>query len=279
MNKKSLLTKFNSAQLTAVLSAILFLFPIYWMVVTSLKPVTALFTSPPELWPSNPTFKPYIDNFIKDQSIFGYIGNSTIISIGTLVLTLLLATPFAFALARHNIKGKAAILILLLTIQMLPNIMMAMPLFIIFSKMGLLNSFTSLIIANTTHSLPFAILMLRPYFLSVPRGLEEAALVDGCNKFTAFYRIVLPVVKPGIVTVGALSFLYAWGDFLFALIFTTDKALHPLTMGLYKFINEYGAEWNNLMAVATVAALPIILIFILLQKHIVGGLVAGSVKD
>jgi multiple sugar transport system permease protein len=267
------------AQLTALFSTILFLFPIYWMIVTSLKPVTELFSSPPKLWPENPTFKPYVDNFIHDQTIFGYIGNSVIISTGTLFLTLILATPFAFALARQNIKGKSAILVLLLTIQMLPNIMMAIPLFIIFSKIDLLNSFTSLIIANTTHALPFAILMLRPYFLSVPGSLEEAALVDGCNKFTAFYRVILPVVKPGVITVGALSFLYAWGDFIFALIFTTDKALHPLTMGLYKFISEYGAEWNNLMAVATIASLPIILIFILLQKHIVGGLVAGSVKD
>lgn len=267
------------AQLVALLSTILFLFPIYWMVVTSLKPITELFTSSPNLWPNHPSFEPYVENFIKDQSILGYIGNSMIISTGTLILTLILATPFAYALARLHLRGKSAILILLLTIQMLPSIMMAMPLFIIFSKINLLNSFTSLIIANTTHTLPFAVLMLRPYFLSVPKGLEEAALVDGCNKFSAFYKIIIPVVRPGIITVGALSFLYAWGDFLFALIFTTDKALHPLTMGLYKFINEYGAEWNNLMAVATISSLPIILIFIVLQKHIVGGMVAGSVKD
>ncbi|MEW9668113.1 carbohydrate ABC transporter permease [Ammoniphilus sp. 3BR4] len=263
----------------AILSTFLFLFPIYWMVVTSLKPMSELFSSPPHLFPYEMTWKAYIDNFVKDQSIFKYIFNSAVISFGTLILTLLLATPFAYAMARYKLRGLSIILILLLTIQMLPSIMMAMPLFIVFSKLGLLNSFTSLIVANTTHTLPFAVLMLRPYFLAVPKGLEEAALIDGCNKFSAFWRVMVPCIKHGILTVGALCFLYAWGDFLFALIFTTDKSIHPLTMGLYKFITEYGAQWNNLMAVATISSLPIILIFIALQKHIVGGITSGAVKD
>ncbi|TDF93302.1 carbohydrate ABC transporter permease [Paenibacillus piri] len=249
------------------------------MIVTSIKPMDELFAKPPHYFPHAPSFSSYIDNFIKNREMLGYIGNSFIIATGSMLLTLLLAAPAAYGLARLPMKGKAAILILLLATQMLPSIMLAMPLFIAFSKINLINSFTALIIANTTHSLPFAILVLRPYFLALPAGLEEAAMIDGSNKFSAFALIVLPLVKPGLLTVGAFCFLWGWGDFLFALTLTTNEAIRPLTMGLYKFIGEYGTQWNNLMAVATIAALPIILIFITMQKYIVGGLTNGAMKD
>jgi len=267
------------AMAVAILSTLLFLFPIYWMVITSIKPMNELFASPPNFFPLEPTFDAYIDNIIKNQSMLGYIANSFVISFGTLILSLILAAPVAYALARLDIKGKSLILIILLTTQMLPSIMLAMPLFIFFSKMGLINSFTALIIANTTHALPFAILVLRPYFLSVPSGLEDAAAIDGCNKFSVFLRIILPLVKPGLLTVGAFCFLFGWGDFLFALTLTTENSIRPLTLGLYKFIGEYGIEWNNLMAVATIAAIPIIVIFVTLQKYIVSGVTSGAMKD
>ncbi|MCZ8516943.1 carbohydrate ABC transporter permease [Paenibacillus filicis] len=258
---------------------LVFLFPVYWMIATSLKPMGELFVIPPHLFPHEPTFSSYVDNFLKNRAMLGYIGNSFIIATGTMALTLLLATPAAYGLARLPMRGKAAILILLLATQMLPSIMLAMPLFIAFSKVQLINSFTALIVANTTHSLPFAILVLRPYFLSVPGGLEEAAMIDGCGKFSAFRRIILPLVKPGLLTVGAFCFLWGWGDFLFALTLTSNEAIRPLTMGLYKFIGEYGTQWNHLMAVATIAAVPIILIFITMQKYIVGGITSGAMKD
>ena len=263
----------------AVISTLLFLFPVFWMFITSLKPMNALFTYPPEVVPANPSFSAYIENFVQNQVMLKYIGNSAIIATGTMVLTLLLAIPCAYALARQNIKGKGFILLILLAVQMLPNIMLAMPLFIFFSKINLVNNFLALFIANTTHALPFAILVLRPYFLSLPVGLEEAAQIDGCNKLSAFWRIILPLVKPGIMTVGVFCFLWGWGDFLFALTLTTDESIRPLTLGLYKFIGEYGTAWNKLMAVATIAAIPIILIFVTLQKYIIGGITSGAMKD
>jgi multiple sugar transport system permease protein len=276
-NLKDTTKKYN-ATLIAVASTALFLFPIYWMFITSIKPRNELFSNPPTLYPLNPTFHAYKENFLNDLQIIGYIGNSVIIATGTLLLTLLLAAPFAYALARVNIKGKGILLIFLLSTQMLPNIMLAMPLFIMFSKYGLINSFTALIIANTTYALPFAILVLRPYFLSIPSGLEEAAAIDGCNKLRTFWKIILPLVRPGLLTVGAFCFLFGWGDLLFALILTSDPSLRPLTLGLYNFIGEYGTNWNSLMAVAAIATIPIIVIFITLQKYIVGGLTSGSVK-
>nr|WP_275983687.1 carbohydrate ABC transporter permease [Paenibacillus hamazuiensis] len=196
-----------------------------------------------------------------------------------MLLTLLLAAPAAYGLARLPIRGKGAVLIVLLATQMLPNIMVAMPLFIMFSKVQLVNSYTALIIANTTHTLPFAVLVLRPYFLGIPGGVEEAAMIDGCNKAGAFWKIVLPLVTPGLLTVGAISFLWGWGDFIFALTLTSDETVRPLTMGLSKFTGEFGTQWNYLMAVAAIAALPIIVIFASLQKYIVSGLASGSMKD
>lgn len=262
----------------ACLSTLLFLFPIYWMFITSIKPRNELFANPPTLFPLNPTFQGYQENFLENTVILGYIGNSFIIATGTLLLTLGLAAPFAYALARVDMKGKGIFLIFLLATQMLPNIMLAMPLFILFSQIGLLNSFAALIVANTTYALPFAILVLRPYFLAIPSGLEEAAAIDGCHKFKTFRKIILPLVRPGLLTVGAFSFLFGWGDLLFALVLTSDESIRPLTLGLYNFIGEYGTNWNSLMAVAMIATIPIIVIFIVLQKYIVGGLTSGSVK-
>lgn len=275
----SLLKERYIASFVGIISTVLFLFPIYWMICTSLKPMSDLFAYPPQFYPHHLSTEAYIDNFLENQSMFRYIGNSFIVATGTVLLTLLLAAPTAYALVRLRIKGKGALMILLLSTQMLPNIMLAMPLFILFSKINLINSYIALIIANTTHALPFAILVLRPYFLAIPTTLDEAAMIDGCNKISAFLRVILPLVKHGLLTVGTFAFLWGWGDFLFALTLTSDETIRPLTMGLYKFIGEYGTEWNSLMAVATIATLPIILAFVFLQKFIVGGLTAGAVKD
>lgn len=263
----------------AVVITIIFLFPVYWMVKTSLTPITDLFLTPPEFGLMNSTIAAYVDNFINNQDMLHYIGNSFIVAIGTMVMSLLFAVPGAYALARLDIRGKSILLILLLAIQMLPGITMAMPLFIMFSKLQLVDSYLGLILADMIHALPFAVLILRPSFLALPKGLEEAAAIDGCNKFTAFTRIILPLVVPGMMTVAVFCFLFGWGDFIFALTLTTENSVRPLTLGLYRFIGQYGTEWNNLMAVATIAAMPIIIIFVALQRYVVGGIVAGSMKD
>ncbi|MEK5478515.1 carbohydrate ABC transporter permease [Paenibacillus sp. FSL R5-0407] len=274
-------TKWRSAggTLIGILIMIVFLFPVYWMVKTSVTPVAELYHNPPHILPVAATFESYINNFVRNQDMIGYIGNSFIIAAGTMILSLLLSVPAAYALARLSIKGKALIMISVLSIQMLPGIMMAMPLYIMFSKVQLIDNFAGLIFADLIHSLPFAIITLRPFFLALPGGLEEAAKIDGCNKFTSFTKIILPLVKPGLMTVGAFCFLFGWGDFIFALTLTSSNEVRPLTLGLYRFIGQYGTEWNNLMAVATLAALPIIIIFVSMQKYVVGGVTAGAMKD
>ncbi|RCW77259.1 carbohydrate ABC transporter permease [Saliterribacillus persicus] len=264
--------------LVAIIIMMVFLFPIYWMITTSVKPMSDIFSSPPMIIPETIQFDAYYKNLIQDQSLLPYIRNSFIVAAGTAFLTLLLALPCAYALARFRLMWGNIFLLILLVTQMIPGIMMAMPLYILFSKIDLVNSYLALIVGNTTNALPFAIVIMRPFFLSIPKGLEEAAVIDGCNIFTAFFRIILPLTKPIILTVSTFSFLFAWGDLIFALTLATDEKVRPLTMGITKFIGQYGTQWDQLMAVSTIAAAPIIIVFLLFQKHIVSGITAGSDK-
>ncbi len=256
-----------------------YLFPVYWMIATSLKTSGAIFATPPQIVPSPLVFTAYNEAVINNPLTIRAILNSSIISIGTMLLTLLLAAPAAYGLARLKLRGGALLLLLLLVTQLLPAIVIATPLFVIFSRVGLLNSYAALILADTTVTLPFAVIILRPFFLTVPRELEAAAQIDGCSQVGAFWRVVLPLVRPGLITVGVFAFLMAWGEFLFALSLNTNETVQPVTVALNKFIGQYGTQWEKLMAVATTIAVPIIIIFASLQRYIVGGLVAGSVKE
>ena len=256
-----------------------FLFPVYWMVATSLKEPAAIFASPPHLVPTPPTLEAYRDAVFGDPVVLRSMLNSVVVSFGTMVLTVLLAAPAAYALARLDLPGGPLVLLLLLITQLLPSIVMAGPLFVIFSRLGLVNSYQALILADTTVALPFAVIILRPFFLSVPRDLEAAALVDGATRWGSFLRITLPLVRPGLVTVAAFSFLFAWGEFIFALSLNQDESLQPITVALNRLIGQYGTEWNSMMAVSTAVAVPIIAMFAGLQRFIVGGLTSGATKE
>jgi multiple sugar transport system permease protein len=265
--------------LIGALFVALFLFPVFWMVSTSLKTPSDIFATPPHLIPTPISFKAYVDAVINNPVIIRAIGSSAIVSLGTMLLTLLLAAPAAYALARLRLPGGALVLLLLLITQLLPSIVIAGPLFVVFSRIGLVNSYPALILADTTITLPFAVIILRPFFLGISRELEAAALVDGSTQLGAFWRIVLPLVRPGLVTVAAFAFLFAWGEFVFALSLNINESVQPVTVALNKTIGQYGTQWNNLMAVSTTVALPIIVIFAGLQRFIVGGLTAGASKE
>lgn len=266
--------------LLGVLILVVYLFPVYWMIATSLKTFGDIFAIPPQLVPLPPTITPYVQAVINDLRVIRAIINSVVISVSTLVLTLVLAAPAAYALARRRLRFTAVVIFVLLLAQMVPTIIIAGPLFIIFSQVGLDSSYLALILADTTIiTLPFAIIILRPFFLSVPWDLEEAAMVDGCSRFGAFWRVVLPVVVPGLITAGAIAFLMAWGEFVFGLTLLTNEQLQPVTVALNELQGQYGTRWNNLMAVSTAIALPIVVIFISLQRWIVSGLTAGATKE
>lgn len=265
--------------LVGILIVIVFLFPVFWMVSTSLKSPAAIFATPPTLIPTPLVLDAYRDAVAGDPAVVRAIGTSLVISVGTMLLTLVLAAPAAYGLARLRLPGGALVLLLLLITQLLPSIVIAGPLFVLFTRLHLVNSYQALILADTTLTLPFAVIVLRPFFLSVPRDLEAAALVDGATRWGSFFRITLPLVRAGLVTVAAFSFLFAWGEFVFALSLTTSEDFQPVTVALNRLIGQYGTQWNSLMAISTTVALPIIVIFAGLQRFIVGGLTTGATRE
>ncbi|WP_234448049.1 carbohydrate ABC transporter permease [Virgibacillus salexigens] len=255
-----------------------FLFPIYWMVISSLKPMSEIFGES-TLFPKNVTFEAYRNIFIgSDLAIFRHFFNSLIISFGTMIGTICLAAPAAYAIARKNLKGITLFLLFILITQMFPSNMLALPLYTMFAKIGLLNSYLGVIIANMTLSLPFVILIMRTHFLTLPKALEEAAIIDGCSRWGAFLRIILPLAKSGILTCAAFSFLLAWGEFLYSLTMLSDNSKWPITLAMRQFVGQFGTNWGELMALSAVSTLPIIIIFIFTQRHIISGIADGSTK-
>lgn len=256
-----------------------YLFPVYWMVATSLKRSSDVFSPTPQLVPNPVVLTSYLDAVVDNPGLLRGILNSAVIALGTLLLTFVLGVPAAYGLARLRLRFSSVFAMVLLVAQMLPTISLALPFFVLMSRVGLVDTYLALILANTTLALPFAIIVLRPHFLAVPGEIVEAATVDGCGRFEAFWRVALPLVRPGLVTVAALSFVTAWGEFVFGLTLATSEELQPATVVLNRFIGQFHTNWNDLMAAATVTALPVIVLFAALQRFVVSGLVAGATKD
>ena len=263
----------------AAIIAAMYLFPVYWMVATSLKTSTDIFASPPQLIPVEPVLTAYRDAVFTNEVVQRAMLSSVIISTGTMVLTLLLATPAAYALARLRLAGGGLVILLLVLSQLLPAIVIAGPLFVMFSRIDLTNTYVAIILADVSGTLPFAVIILRPYFLTVPRELESASMLDGTTQFGAFRNVVLPLVRPGLITVSAFAFLMAWGEFIFALSLNLDPAIQPITVALNSFVGQYSTEWNSMMAVATAIAVPIVVVFMALQRFIVSGIASGAIKE
>lgn len=257
----------------------IFLFPIYWMITTAIKAPGQIAAYPPKLIPTELDFSVWTDRIFSESIFARYLLNSIIISTGTALLSVALAAPCAYGLAHLRIRGKAALLLLNLAALMFPAIMIATPLFVIFNRLGIDNSYFGLIIANSTLAMPFATVLLRPFFLAIPYELTEAARIDGCSRFGAFLRIVVPLARPGLVTAGLFSFLIAWGDLVFALSLIQGEDLRPVTAGLWAFVGLNVTDWNGVMALSTLAMLPPLLVVLFAQRHIIAGLTAGGIKE
>lgn len=256
-----------------------YIFPLYWMVSTSVKPAAELFTSPPTWLPSRLDFSSYTQAVFGNPQMLTSLRNSAVISIAATALTLILSAPAAYAFARLRLRWSALLLLPFLLAQLLPTINLALPLYALFIRAGLVNTYTGLVLANTVLNLPFAVIVLRPFYLGIPREMEEAASVDGANRFQTFLRVILPIVRPGFVTVGAFAFVMTWGEFTLGLTLATQPDVQPVTVTLNSFIGQYGTQWGPLMAASTVVAVPIVILFVAFQRFITGGLSAGSVKD
>jgi multiple sugar transport system permease protein len=269
--------RWGAATLGLIFVAV-YLFPVYWMVTASFKTQTDIRAIPPQLIPYRPDLSTWAHRIFGDPRVFHYIGNSFVVALGTMLLTVLLSAPAAYALACLPMRGKQVLLLLSLSSLMFPAIMIATPLFVIFSRLHLTDNLLGLVLADTTLALPYAIVLLRPIFAAIPRELTEAAMMDGCNRFTAFTRIVLPLGTAGISTVGVIAFLWGWGDLVFALTLTGSESSRVVTTGLWGFFGANTSDWNGAMAFSTLAMLPPLVVFLFSQRRVIAGSVAGAVK-
>lgn len=262
----------------AVIIAIIFLFPIYWLIQISFKSDAETFGKLLTYFPYEFTIEPWVVN-LTDATFLLSLRNSFINGFLTMGIALLLGVPAAYGMGRFKIPGANVFLLTFLVAQMLPSSLTLTPMYLIFNKIHLLGTHFTAPIAIAAGSIPFAVVTLRPYFKSVPVALDEAARLDGCGPLRAFLYVMIPVVKTGIVTILVISFLNGWNDLVYSMTFNVAPEMRPLTANIYKFQNAYGTKWNCIMAYGTILVLPVILLFIFLQKYIVGGLVAGSVKE
>ncbi|MDF2613351.1 MAG: ycjP 7 [Clostridia bacterium] len=276
----SVLSKKNIVLCTAAIAIlIILLFPLYWIVVTSFKFEKEIFMSPPTLFPQAINTASYYAQLESgDFNMFRAFGNSAIISVTTMIIAIVLAVPASYGLARYKFKGKKLIILSFLVTQMLPVSVALTPLFILFKNMKVINTLVAPILADATIGIPFSILILRTYFESIPKELDEAARIDGCNRFETFIRIFVPIAFPGVIVCGVFSFLYAWGDLAYALTFIGKQTLRPITAGIFNFMGQYGTKWSYICAFGVVTIIPVVLIFIFMQKYIISGLTAGAVK-
>ncbi len=264
----------------SLLILVVLLFPLYWILVTSLKTEQEIFMIPPTWLPQILNTSSYTAQLSQgDFNMFQSFGNSLIISLGAMAISVVLAVPAAYGLAKFNFKGKRAMILGFLLTQMLPVSVLLTPMFIMFKTFHVYNTWFSAIFADSTIGIPFSVLILRNYFLSIPTEMEEAAFIDGCSRFSAFTKILIPIAKPGVMVCAIFSFLYAWGDLAYGMTFILDQQSRPITAGIFNFMGQYGTKWSYLCAFAIVTIIPVILIFIFMQKYIVTGMTSGAVKE
>lgn len=254
----------------------LMLFPIYWMINASLQPRVAMLQTFPTWVPDPPILDAY-------RGIIGVQSSNLLTSclVATLsaALSLLVATPCAYALVIFRMQWTTVFALGLLIVQMVPTIVTANALYAIFAELRLLNTYVALVLADSTLSVPFAILLLRAYMVSLPRTLTEAALCDGTGYWGAFLRIILPLSRNGLITAGLFCFLFAWSDFLFALTLSTKQKIVPITLGIYQFIGTHNTDWPSVMATAVLASIPPIALLLFGQGYITAGLTGGAIKE
>ena len=263
--------------LVAILLGVVFLFPIYWMLQISFKSDMETFGKVLTFFPHQFTIDPWIAN-LGDKNFLESLRNSFINGFLTMILTVIFGIPAAYGMGRYKLKGYQGFLLIFLVAQMLPASLMLTPMYLTFNKMHLLGTFFAPPIAIAAGSVPFAVVTLRPYFKSVPVTLDEAARIDGCNSIKSFFLVMIPAVKTGIITIITISFLNGWNDLMYTMTFNVKPEMRPLTANIHKFQSKYGTKWNCIMAYGAILVLPVILIFIFLQKYIVGGMTAGAVE-
>lgn len=258
------------------------LLPMAWMFITSLKTQFAAAQYPPDWLPRNPTIEEYRDLLSPASStgrdFLRYMANSVWVSVTTTVLGVIVAVPAAYAFSRFRFPGRNLLFYAVLLRNMFPAVVFLMPLFIMMRWLGLVNNHGSLILTYLTFGLPLSIWLLKGFFDNIPPQLEQAARMDGATRFQAFLYVVMPLSSPGIIATAIYSFIVAWNEYVYALTFMNDKSRLTLPVGLQRFFAEHTTNWPGLMAASFIMSVPVVVLFLFLQRHFVKALTEGAVK-
>jgi len=252
------------------------IFPFAWTFLTSIKPRAEIISKPLPWIPSH--IEPSYREAFTDVPLLRYIVNSAIVAVTTTVLCLVVGSLTAYALARLRFRGKTALLMIVLAVCMFPQIAIVGPLTRMFKTLHLLNTYPCLILPYMTFCLPLTVWILTTFFQTIPRDLENAALVDGCTRMESLRKVILPLAAPGLVTCAILVFIYAWNEFMFAQTFITEQSMYTITKGIAMYGGRYTIPYGEISAAAVAVTIPLIVLVLIFQRRIVQGLTAGSVK-
>jgi len=253
------------------------LFPLFWLLKVSLTPNNLLYSEGVRLWPSHITFEHYASVVARSEFPL-FFRNSVIVSGITALLATLAAAAAGYGFSRFKFRGKHFIVGLMLITQMFPLVMIIAPIFRLLSPLGLTNSLTGLIIVYSAFNVPFASFLMQSFFDAIPKDLEEAALLDGANRFAAFWRIIVPLTLPGLAATLGFVFTAAWSELLFALMLNSSSKASTFPVGLLAFVSKFSVDFGQMMAAGVLALLPVCVFFVFIQRHLVQGLTAGAVK-
>lgn len=251
-------------------------FPVFWMISSSFKTNQESIKFPPSFFPEHFSFDNYI--YIWKNMNFGkYFVNTIYVSFMAVCISMAVGTVAGYAFSRFQMRAKQHILIFILFFRLLPPILFIIPLFFIINNLGLFNHLEGVVLSITTIALPFAVWMMKNYIDTIPREIDEAATIDGCSRLKAFYRIILPLCKPGLVATSVFCFLTAWNEFMFANILIHSESKRTLVVALYSYLGDFNIEWNMLMAASALTMIPVVIFFILIQKTLTEGMIGTSV--
>jgi multiple sugar transport system permease protein len=275
LGRRALMTLGHRLALLAYMAFVIF--PLYWLVKISLTPNQLLYTEGVRLWPSLTTWANY--DFVLLRSNFPtFFLNSVLVSLGTAAAVTLLASGAGYAFSRFDFRGRRAIIVLMLLTQMFPLVMLIAPIYRLITPLGLTDSLWGLIVVYTAFNVPFATFLMQSFFEAIPPELEEAAMIDGCTRFQALRRVIVPLTLPGMGATLGFVFTAAWSELLFALMLINNEHKMTFPVGLLTFVSKFSVDWGQMMAAAVLALIPACLFFAFIQRYLVQGLTAGAVK-
>lgn len=263
---------------TVVTSVVVILFPLYWLLITALSSTEELSRLPPTFWPANPDWDVF-SKVLNEQPVLTWLWNSTLAAFGSLTLSMVVSVLAGYSLSRFSMKGGHSMGLFILTAKMLPATLMVIPLFAVFRNLNMVGSLWTVIIAQSTLTIPFTTWMLKGYFDTIPRELEQAAMVDGCSPIAAMIKVVLPVATPGLAATALYAFVLSWAEYAYARTFLVSEPDNwTANLGIAGMRGEYATDWNEISAAAIFVALPIVVVYLFLERYLVDGLTAGAEK-